>query len=152
MPRYFKLIAENRRARHDYHIVETITAGVVLSGTEVKSIRQGGVQLKDSYATIERGQVWLYNCHVAPYAQGGIYNVEPTRKRKLLLGTREIQKWAGRVSEKGLTLIPLKMFFSGDWAKVELGLARAKKLYDKREDMKKKTIAREISRAKGARV
>ena len=121
-------------------------------GTEVKSIRNGGVQLKESFARIEKGEAWLYNCHIAPYEKGGIYNVEPTRKRKLLIHEEEIRKLAGKISEKGLTLIPLKMFFSGDWAKVELGLARAKKLYDKRETIKKRDAEREAERFARGRI
>ena len=147
VPRFFKLIAENRRAYFDYTILEKWTAGVVLRGTEVKSIRQREVNLRESFARIERGEVWLYGMHIAPYKQGNIHNVDPLRKRKLLLQASEIRKLIGKGAEKGLTLVPLKLFFQGNYAKMEIGLAKAKKQYDKREALKKKAIQRDIEQS-----
>lgn len=134
----------NRKAWHDFFIEETITCGIVLAGTEVKSIRQGKAQLKDSFAKIENGEVWLYNCHISPYQFGNRYNHAPLRKRKLLLTKQEILRLYSKTKEKKLALIPLKIFFSKNWAKLELGLAKGKKLYDKREAIKKKQMQREI--------
>lgn len=147
-----KIIAENRKARHDYFVIETFEAGIVLKGTEVKSMREGKANLKDSFAMVEGEEVFLHNCHISPYRHGNIYNHDPLRIRKLLLHKSEINKLIGKTVEKGLTLIPLKLYFKGGIAKVELALAKGKKLYDKREDIKKKTAMREIEKAfKGKR-
>lgn len=147
---YKKVIAENRKAYFDYKILESFQAGIVLAGTEVKSIRLGRVNLKDSFARIDKGGVWLYNMHISPYEQGGRYNLNPIRERKLLLNKNEMKKLVGRVQEKGLTLIPLKLYLMGNWVKVDLALAKSKKLYEKREKIKKKEAEREVERALSA--
>jgi SsrA-binding protein len=140
-------ITVNRRAWHDFHIEETFEAGLVLTGSEVKSLRAGKAQLKDSYGRIERGELWLFNAHISPYAASAQFGHEPTRSRKLLLNRREIEHLIGKVKERGLTLIPLRMYFKDGRAKVELGLARGKKLYDKREATKEREVKREMDRA-----
>ncbi len=139
---------ENRKARHDYFIDDSVTCGIVLSGTEVKSIRSGKIQLKDSFAKIEKGEVWLYNCHISPYQYGNRFNHTPLRKRKLLLHKKEILKLLGKTKEKNYLLIPLRIFFSKNWAKLELGLGKGKKVYDKREAIKKKELQRTIKEVK----
>ena len=139
---------ENRKARYDYHIEDSVTCGLVLTGTEIKSIRAGKAQLKDSFAKIEKGEVWLYNCHISPYQFGNRFNHNPLRKRKLLLSKKEILKLYGKAKEKNLTLIPLKIFFSRNWAKLELALGKGKKMYDKREAIKKKELQRSIKEVK----
>lgn len=139
---------ENRKARYDYHIEDSVTCGIVLSGTEIKSIRSGKAQLKDSFAKIEKGEVWLYNCHISPYQFGNRFNHNPVRKRKLLLHRKEILKLYSKAKEKNLTLIPLKIFFSNNWAKVELALGKGKKMYDKRESIKKKELQRSLKEVK----
>ena len=139
-------IADNRRAYHEYHILEKYEAGMVLTGTEVKSLRMGKVQMQDSFARIEDGEVWIYNLHIAPYTHGNIYNVDPLRRRKVLLKKTEISRLLGKTREKGLTLIPLKLYWVGDWAKVELGLAKGKQLHDKRDAIAKKDVARDVQR------
>ena len=139
---------ENRKARHDYHIEDTITCGLILRGTEIKSIRSGKIQLKDSFAKIENGEAWLYNCHISPYQYGNRFNHNPLRRRKLLLKKKEILKLYGKTKEKNLVLIPLKIFFSNNWAKLELALAKSKKIYDKREAIKKKELQRTIKEIK----
>lgn len=140
-------IAVNRRARHDFHIEEALEAGLVLSGSEVKSLRAGKAQLKDSYGRIERGEVWLFNAHISPYAAAAQFGHEPTRSRKLLLHRRQIAHLIGKVKERGLTLVPLRLYFKDGRAKVELALARGKKLYDKREATKEREVRREMDRA-----
>lgn len=140
-------IVQNRKARHLYHILETIEAGLVLTGTEVKSLRAGKANLVDSYAMVDRGEVWLMNLHISPYEQGNQFNHEPKRKRKLLLHRRDIRRLIGKTREKGLTLIPISLYFKKGWAKVELALARGKKLHDKREDVAKRDADREMARA-----
>lgn len=140
------VITTNRQAYHDYFVDETIEAGVALTGTEVKSIRAGHANLRGAYARIVDGEVWLEGAHVSEYEQGTYMNHEPTRRRKLLLHRREINRLVGRVQAKGLTLVPLKLYFSGNRVKVELGLARGKKLYDKREAIKERESARELAR------
>ena len=140
-------IADNRRAYHEYHILEQYEAGLVLTGTEVKSLRMGKVQMQDSFARIENGEVWIYNMHVSPYTHGNIYNVDPLRRRKVLLKKGEISRLLGKTREKGLTLIPLKLYWVGDWAKVELGLAKGKQLHDKRDAIAKKDLDRDVQRA-----
>jgi SsrA-binding protein len=140
-------ITVNRRARHDYFIEETVEAGLVLTGSEVKSLRAGKAQLKDSYARIERGEAWLLNAHISEYGPASQFGHEPTRRRKLLLHAREIERLTGKTKESGLTLVPLRLYFKHGRAKVELGLARGKKLYDKRESIKERETRREMDRA-----
>jgi len=142
-----KNITLNRKARFEYLIEETFEAGIVLSGTEVKSLRSGLANLQDSYARIENGEIWLCQCHISPYEKGNRFNEDSKRKRKLLLHRSEIRRLTGKVQEKGLTLIPLRMYFSNGKAKVELALARGKKLYDKREAQAGKDARRQIERA-----
>jgi len=142
-----KSVCVNRRARHDYIIEETYEAGLVLRGSEVKSLREGKANLKDSYAGILKGEAFLLNAHISPYAAANRFNHEPTRTRKLLLHKKEIRRLTGRVKEKGLTLIPLRLYFKSGKAKVELGLARGKKLYDKRESLRRKVAQREVERS-----
>jgi SsrA-binding protein len=139
-------IARNKRARHDYHILETWEAGLVLTGTEVKSLRNGKANLVDAYGIVKEGEVFLLNLHISPYEKGNIYNHEPTRTRKLLLHRREIKRMIGAVERQGLTIIPLEMYFRRGVAKVVIGLAKGKKLHDKRADEKKRDDEREIAR------
>lgn len=141
-----KLIAQNKKARHDYFIEQTIEAGIVLSGTEVKSIRLGKVNLKDSYATIRNGEIVLNGMHISPYEQGNIFNKDPVRDRKLLLHKYEIKKLESAVQEKGLTIIPLRLYFNRGKVKVELGVAKGKKLFDKRANIAERDSKREIER------
>jgi len=138
----------NRKARHDYFIIETFEAGIVLKGTEVKSLRQGNANLQDSYAELRSGEVWLEGMHINPYEHGNINNHEPRRKRKLLLQRKQIRKLLGGLKEKGLTLVPLSVYFKGPYAKIELALARGKKSYDKREAIAKRESDRNIARLK----
>lgn len=146
-----KVVATNRKARHDYLIEDTFEAGLVLTGSEIKSIRAGQVNLKDSYATIREGELWLANVHIAPYRQASYENHEPRRERKLLMHRREINRLTGKLQEKGLTLIPLQLYLKNSRAKVELGLARGKKLYDKRQSMRERDDQRQIERVIGRR-
>lgn len=147
-----RVVVSNRKARHEYSIVETLEAGIVLTGTEVKSLRKGNANLQDSYATIKRGEVWLLNMHISPYEQGNLNNHQPTRPRKLLLQKKQIRKLIGRVQEKGLALIPLSVYFKGPLAKIELALARGKRLYDKRESLARRQAKREIDRSLKRRI
>ena len=140
------MVTQNRKARHDYHVLDKWEAGIVLQGTEVKSLREGKANLKDSYARVEAGEVILYQLHISPYEKGSFYNHPPLRPRKLLLHKKQIRKLKGRVEEKGLTLIPLKIYFKDGKVKVELALARGKRLYDKRADIAKRDSDREIER------
>lgn len=142
-----KIIAVNRRARHDYHIDETFEAGLVLTGSEVKSLRDGKAVLKDSYGRLNRGEIFLFNAHINEYTPAARFGHEPTRSRKLLMHRREIDRLAGKMKERGLTLIPLRLYFKRGRAKVELGLARGKKLYDKRATIKERESKREVDRA-----
>ncbi|WDL98510.1 SsrA-binding protein SmpB [Alicyclobacillus sp. ALC3] len=142
-----KLLAQNRKAYHDFFIEETYEAGIVLLGTEIKSIRRGQVNLRDAYARVENGEIVVYNMHVSPYEQGNRFNHEPLRPRKLLLHKSEITKLIGAVREQGSTLVPTKLYLKNGFCKVEIGLAKGKKLHDKREAVKKKEAAREIERA-----
>jgi len=143
-----KPVATNRKAFHDYFIEERFEAGIVLRGTEVKSLRDGRVNLQDSYASARDGEVFLYNCHISPYSHGNIMNHDPTRPRKLLLHKKEINKLMGKTQQKGLTLVPLRIYFSKrGHAKVELGLAKGKKLYDRRDSIKAREAGREVERA-----
>lgn len=141
-----KNITVNRKARHEYHILQTFEAGIVLVGTEVKALREGKANLVDSYATIKNGEVWLVSAHISEYKQGNINNHNPTRDRKLLLNKNEIRKLIGKTKEKGLTLIPLRMYFKNGRVKVELALAKGKKSYDKRETIAKRDFQREQER------
>jgi SsrA-binding protein len=141
----------NRRARHDYHVEETIEAGLVLTGSEVKSLRSGKAQLKDSYGRISKGEIWLFNAHISEYGPAAQFGHDPTRARKLLLHKREIERLIGKVKEKGLTLVPLRIYFRRGVAKVELGLGRGKKLYDKRASLRERQVKREMDRARRQR-
>ncbi len=141
-----KLIASNKKAYHDYFIDEKYECGIELFGTEVKSIRMGHCSIKEAFVRIENGEVWIRGMHINPYEKGNIFNKDPLRTRKLLLHKSEIRKLLGKVKEKGYTLIPLQVYFKGSLVKVEIGLARGKKLYDKREDMAKKDARREAER------
>ncbi len=147
-----KSIAENRKAFHDYHILETWEAGVALLGTEVKAIREGNVNLRDSYASVEDGEIWLFNVHINAYSHRGYADHEPTRRRKLLLHRQEIRKLIGRTVERGLTLVPTRMYFKNGHVKVALGLARGKQAHDKRETVKKRDADRETRAAVKERV
>jgi SsrA-binding protein len=142
-----KIICQNRKAYHDYHIEETLEAGIALSGTEVKSLREGKANVKDSYVIIKDNEVSLLNCHISPYSHGNMMNHDPLRTRKLLLHRKEINRLRGKTAIRGFTLIPLKIYFKGPFAKVEIGLARGKKLFEKRETIKEKEARREIARA-----
>ncbi|MBI2525411.1 MAG: SsrA-binding protein SmpB [Candidatus Rokubacteria bacterium] len=141
-----KLIATNRKARHDFDILETYEAGLALRGTEVKSLREGEVNFKDSYAGIQRDEAWLFGCHIAPYHHGTDANHDPERPRKLLLHRREITRLTGKVAERGLTLVPLRLYFKEGRAKLEIGLARGKKLHDKRAAIREREVKREMAK------
>jgi SsrA-binding protein len=145
------VVARNSKARHDYHILETWEAGIVLSGTEIKSVRAGKVSLAEAYGTVRHGEVWLEGMTIAPYDSGGYVNHEPRRTRKLLLHVREIRRLIGAVEQQGLTLVPLDLHFTRGRAKVTLALARGKKLHDKRETLKRRIADREAARAMGRR-
>ena len=142
-----KLIAENRKARHEYHLLERLEAGLVLTGTEVKSLRNGKADLARAYATVRDGEAWLIGLHIAPYAQGTTAGHDPDRDRKLLLHGREIASLIGKVKERGLTLVPIRLYFKDGRAKIELALARGKELHDKRRDLAKRDAERQIERA-----
>ncbi len=143
-----RIIAQNRKARHDYDILETYEAGIVLQGSEIKSVRDGRVNLKDSYAKVRDGELWLYGMHISPYDKASYFNHDPLRPRKLLLHRKEINRLMGKVQERGLTLIPLKIYINDrGWAKVELALARGRKLHDKRKKIIEREIRRELERA-----
>jgi SsrA-binding protein len=148
-----KVVATNRKAFHDYHIEDRFEAGLMLKGTEVKSLREGRVNLQDSYASVDHGEVYLHHCHISPYSHGNIMNHDPLRPRKLLLHRKEINKLIGHTQQKGLTLVPLRIYFgSRGHAKVELALAKGKKQYDRREAIKEREAGREVERAmKGRR-
>ena len=146
-----KLIAKNPVAKHNYNIEETIEAGIVLTGTEIKSIRQGKVNLKESYAGIKNGEVYIYSMHISPYEHGNIFNKDPLRDRKLLLN-KEINKLIGKIQTKGYTLVPVSLYFKGSIVKLELGIGKGKKLYDKREDLAKKDAERRIMQALKSKV
>lgn len=141
-----KTVASNRKARHEYEILETMEAGVVLKGPEVKSIRNGKVSLAGSFARVDDGEVWIHDMHVTPYDPASRWNADPTRPRKLLLNAAEIRRLIGATQEKGLTLVPLELYFKRGFAKVAIGLARGKKLHDKRETLKRRTHQREMER------
>ncbi len=143
-----KIVSDNRQARFEYEILETFEAGIELVGTEIKSVRAGKVNLRDGFALIREGEVWLLNVHISPHlTTSHVFNHEPRRNRKLLLHRREIRKLIGQVEQKGLTLVPLKMYMKGGWVKVGIALGRGKKLYDKREDSRRRDDQREMQRA-----
>ncbi len=139
-----KLIAKNPVARHNYTIIDTLEAGIVLTGTEIKSIRNGRVNLKDSYAGINKGEAYIYSMHISPYEHGNIFNKDPMRDRKLLLNKNEIRKLIGLIKQKGYTLVPISLYFKGSFVKLELGIGKGKKLYDKRQDIAKKDAERRM--------
>lgn len=141
-----KLVANNKKAYHDYFILETFEAGIALSGTEVKSIRMGKCSIKEAFVRVEKGEVFIYGMHISPYEKGNIFNKDPLRVRKLLLHRSEINKLLGKTKEQGITIMPLKVYLKGSLVKMEIGLARGKKLYDKRQDIAKKDQKREAQR------
>lgn len=141
-----KVVADNRRARHEYEIIETYETGIELVGTEVKSMRSGKANLQDAFARIEDGELWLYNCHISPYDHGNRFNHEPLRKRRLLMHGKQILRVNQQVKEKGLTLIPLKIYFKRNWVKVDLALARGKQLHDKRDAITKRETKRQLDK------
>ncbi len=145
-PPKIRVVADNRRARHDYEILETVETGIELVGTEVKSMRGGKANLQDAFARIEDGELWLYNCHISPYDHGNRFNHEPMRKRRLLVHAKQILRLHQQVKEKGLTLIPLKLYFKRNWVKVDLALARGKQQYDKREAITKRDTKRQLDK------
>lgn len=147
MAEKIKVLAENRKARHEYFIEDSYEAGIILTGTEIKSIRGGRVNLKDSYGEIKNGEVWLVQMHISPYEQGNRFNHDPLRKRKLLLNRAEITRLSSRVQQQGMTLIPLKIYLKHGLAKIELGLCKGKKTYDKRDDIAKRDAQRDVERA-----
>lgn len=147
MAEHFKVLATNRKAYHDYQIEETYETGIALTGTEIKSVRAGSVNLRDAYAQVRNGELWMMNVHIAPYEPASRQNVDPYRDRKLLMHRKEILRLFGRAQEKGLTLIPLRIYLKKNRAKVEIGLARGKKQYDKREAISRRDAAREMERA-----
>lgn len=142
-----KVVCQNRKAFHDYFIEDTLEAGIALSGTEVKSLREGKANLKDSYVLVKGGEVFLLNCHISPYSHGNIMNHDPVRTRKLLLHRKEIDRMSGKAAAKGYTLIPLKIYFKASFAKVEIGLAKGKRLFEKRDTIKEREAKREIEKA-----
>lgn len=142
-----KIVATNPTARHNYTIEDTYEAGIVLTGTEIKSIRNGRVNLKDSYANIKNGEVFIYGMHISPYEHGNIYNKDPLRTRKLLLNGREINKLTGLIKQRGLSLVPISLYFSGNFLKIELGVGKGKKLYDKRQDIAKRDAEMRMRKA-----
>jgi len=146
-----KVISQNRKAYHDYHIEEAVESGIALLGTEVKSLREGRAHLKDSYVILKSGEAFLLNCHISPYSHGNIMNHEPLRTRKLLMHRKEIDRLRGKVEGKGFTLIPLKLYFKDSFVKVEIGLARGKKLFEKRDTIKEREPKREIEKARKTR-
>ena len=146
-----RIVCQNKKAYHDYSIEETLEAGIQLQGTEVKSLREGKANLKDSYVLIKDSEAFLFNCHISPYSHGNIMNHEPLRTRKLLLHRKEIERLRGKIQQKGYALIPLKMYFKDSFAKVEIGLARGKRLYEKRETIKEREAKRTIERAMKSR-
>lgn len=144
-----KIIATNPTARHNYNIIDTYEAGIVLTGTEIKSIRNGKINLKDSYGIIKNGEAYIYGMHISPYEHGNIFNKDPLRNRKLLLNKREINKLAGLIKQQGYTLVPISLYFSGNFVKLELGVGKGKKIYDKRQDIAKKEAELRIRKQLG---
>ena len=152
MPEGQKEVAVNRQAFHNYEIIEKFEAGMVLTGTEIKSARDGQINLKDAYGIVKSGEIWLLNCHISPYSHGNMMNHDPLRPRKLLLHRKEINKWLGKTKQKGLTIVPLRIYFSPrGQAKVEIALARGKRQYDRREAIKDREAGRELQRAMKSR-
>ncbi len=147
MPKYRKVVADNRKARFDFNILDTYKAGLVLEGSEVKSLRSGKVNLKESFGRMEKGELWIYGMHISPYKQADRSSIDPMRPRKVLLKKRELVKLTGKAAEKGLTIVPLKLFFDGNWAKIELGLAKSKRKFEKREKIRRRETQREIEKA-----
>lgn len=141
-----KLIAQNKKARHDYAVLDTMEAGMVLQGTEIKSIRNSRINLKDGFVRVRNGEAFLYNVHISPYEQGNIFNHDPLRTRKLLLHKKQIARLVGETKNTGITIVPLKVYIRDGYAKVLIGIAKGKKQYDKREDLKHKDVDRQISR------
>jgi SsrA-binding protein len=141
-----RVVAKNRKARHEFHVLQTWEAGLVLQGTEVKSLRDGKANLADAYARLDGGELWLYNMHVSPYEAGNRFNHDPLRRRKLLMHRNELRRLVGEVEQKGLTLVPLDVHFSGGIAKVDLALVRGKKLHDKRDTLRERAVARDMER------
>ena len=141
-----KMIANNKKAYHDYFILDTVEAGIALHGTEVKSLRMGKCSIKESFIRIENGEMFIYGMHISPYEKGNIFNKDPLRVKKLLMHKKEIYKMSGKIAEQGYTLVPLQVYFKGSMVKVEIGLAKGKKLYDKRQDIAKKDQRREAER------
>jgi SsrA-binding protein len=146
-----KVVARNRKARHEFEILETFEAGIELKGPEVKSLRGGNVSFQDAHARVQRGELWLHSVHISPYEQANRFNVDPVRARRLLLHKHEIRRLVGKIKERGLTIVPLEIYFSRGYAKVALALARGKKLYDKREDLKRRQQDLDARRAMEAR-
>ncbi len=142
-----RLISQNRKARHEYEVIDTLECGIVLVGSEVKSLRKGTMSLDEAYGRVKEGEVWLINCEISEYVQANQFNHEPKRPRKLLMHRRELKKFASKAYEQGLTLVPLKMYFKEGRAKVLMGICKGRKLYDKREVLKRKTMQRDINRA-----
>ncbi len=142
----FRLIANNKKARHDYFLEETFEAGVELHGTEVKSLRQGNCSIKEAFIHIENGEIIIYGMHISPYEKGNIFNKDPMRPKRLLMHKKEIMRLLGKIKEKGYTIVPVQVYFKGSLVKVEIALARGKKLYDKRQDIAKKDVRREAER------
>lgn len=142
-----KIISTNKKAFHEYHIFDKFDAGMVLTGTEIKSIRKGAINLKDSFVKVDDFEVFLYNCHISPYEQGNRYNHKEKRTRKLLLNKKEIEKLVGKIKKDGYAIVPLEVYLENGWAKIEIALAKGKKLYDKRDDLAKKAQTRDIQRA-----
>ncbi|MFC4411464.1 SsrA-binding protein SmpB [Chungangia koreensis] len=147
-----KTVAQNKKANHDYFIEETFEAGIVLQGTEIKSVRNGKVQLRDAFVRIRNNEAWISNMHISPYEQGNRFNHDPIRSRKLLLHKRQINQLIGTIKEQGITIVPIKMYMKDGYAKVLIGIGKGKKNYDKREDLKKKEAKREVERAFKARL
>ena len=146
MPNYpIKKIASNKKAYHDYFINDTFEAGIELTGTEIKSIKMGNVNLKDSYAYIDKGEMFISSMHISPYEKGNIFNVDPVRKRRLLVSKKEIDKLVGLIKREGITLVPTELYLKGKWAKLTIGVGKGKKLYDKRQDIAKKSAQKEIA-------
>jgi SsrA-binding protein len=141
-----RVVAKNRKARHEFHVLQTWEAGLVLQGTEVKSLRDGKANLADAYARLDGGELWLYNMHVSPYEAGNRFNHDPLRRRKLLMHRNELRRLVGEVEQKGLTLVPLDVHFTGGIAKVDLALVRGKKLHDKRDTLRERAVARDMER------
>ena len=140
-----KQIASNKKAYHDYFIDDIFEVGIELTGTEIKSIRMGNVNLKDSYASIDHGEMFINNMHISPYEKGNIFNVEPTRQRKLLVTKKEINKLLGLIKREGITLVPIELYLKGKWAKLKIGVGKGKKLYDKRQDIAKRSAEKEMA-------